>query len=71
LTLVTSGAVIGAAGALAATRAIASELYGVKPSDPWSFCGAVALILIVGCAACWIPARRAMRVDPMVALRYE
>ncbi|MFI5057277.1 MAG: ADOP family duplicated permease [Candidatus Acidiferrales bacterium] len=69
--LVTSGAAIGAAGAFGATRVIASELYGVKPSDPWTFCGAVTLILIVGCLACWIPARRAMRVDPMVALRYE
>jgi putative ABC transport system permease protein len=71
LTLVASGAAIGAAGALGAVRVIASELYGVKASDPWTFCGAIALILIVGCLACWIPARRAMRVDPMVALRYE
>jgi putative ABC transport system permease protein len=71
LTLVAYGAAIGVAGAFGATRVIASELYGVKPSDPWTFCGAVALILIVGCVACWIPARRAMRVDPMVALRYE
>jgi predicted permease len=71
LTLVACGAAIGAAGALAATRVIASELYGVKSSDPWTFSGGVALILIVGCLACWVPARRAMRVDPMVALRYE
>jgi predicted permease len=71
LTLVASGAAIGAAGALGAVRVIASELYGVKASDPWTFCGAIALILIVGCLACWIPAQRAMRVDPMTALRYE
>ncbi len=71
LTLVACGAAIGAAGALGAVRVIASELYGVKSSDPWTFTGSAALILIVGCLACWIPARRAMRVDPMVALRYE
>ena len=71
LTLVICGAVLGAAGALAAVRVIASELYGVKPSDPWTFLAGAALVLLVGCLACWVPARRAMRVDPMVALRYE
>jgi putative ABC transport system permease protein len=71
LTLVASGAAIGAAGALGAVRVIASELYGVKSSDSWTFSAGAALILIVGCLACWIPARRAMRVDPIVALRYE
>jgi predicted permease len=71
LTLVACGAAIGVAGALAAVRVIASELYGVKSSDPWTFSGGAALILIVGCLACWVPARRAMRVDPVVALRYE
>jgi predicted permease len=71
LTLVALGAVIGAVAALGAVRVIASELYGVKSSDPWTFSGGAALILIVGCMACWVPARRAMRVDPLVALRYE
>ena len=71
LTLVACGAAIGVAGALAAVRVIANELYGIKSSDPWTFSGGVALILIVGCLACLVPARRAMRVDPMVALRYE
>ncbi len=71
LTLVALGAVIGSAGALAAGRLIASELYGVTPSDPWTFSGGIALLLAVGCLACWIPARRATHVDPMVALRYE
>jgi predicted permease len=71
LTLVAVGAAIGTAGALGATRVIASELYGVTPTDPWTFSAAIALMLLVGCAACWIPARRATRVDPIVALRYE
>jgi len=71
LTLVACGAVIGAVAALGAVRVIASELYGVKSSDPRTFSGGAALILIVGCLACWTPARRAMRVDPIVALRYE
>jgi len=71
LTLVALGAALGAAGALGATRVIASELYGVTATDPSTFSGAIALMLIVGCCACWFPARRAMRVDPVVALRYE
>jgi putative ABC transport system permease protein len=71
LTLVACGAVIGAAGALGAVRVIASELYGVKSGDPWTFFGGAALILIVGCLACWVPARRATQIDPIVALRYE
>jgi putative ABC transport system permease protein len=71
LTLVACGTVIGVAGALAAVRLVASELYGVKSTDPWTFLAGAALILMVGCLACWVPARRAMRVDPMVALRYE
>jgi predicted permease len=71
LTLVAWGAAIGTAGALGATRAIASELYGVTPTDPATFAAAIALMLSVGCLACWIPARRAVRVDPLIALRYE
>jgi putative ABC transport system permease protein len=71
LTLVAIGAAVGTAGALGAVRVIASELYGVKPSDPWTYAGGIALILLVGCLACWVPARRAMGVDPMVALRHD
>jgi ABC-type antimicrobial peptide transport system permease subunit len=71
LRLVALGSAIGVLGALAATRVIASELYGVTPSDPWTFAGAVMLILVVGGLACWIPARRATKVDPLEALRYE
>ena len=50
---------IGVAGALVSVRVIASELYGIKPSDPVTFVSAVLAILIVGGLACWIPARRA------------
>jgi predicted permease len=71
LTLVAIGAAIGSAGALGAVRVIASELYGVKPSDPWTYAGGIASILLVGCLACLVPARRAMSVDPMVALRHD
>jgi predicted permease len=71
LRLVALGSAIGVLGALAATRVIASELYRVTPSDPWTFAGAVVLILLVGGLACWIPARRATKVDPLEVLRYE
>jgi ABC-type lipoprotein release transport system permease subunit len=71
LVLIVTGAVIGLAAALAMTRFIAEELYGVKPNDPRTLLMAIVLILLVGGLACWTPARRAMRVDPMVALRYE
>jgi predicted permease len=71
LTLVSLGAVIGTVGALAATRVLASELYGVAPTDPRSFLAVIILMLSIGCIACWFPARRAMQVDPLVALRYE
>jgi predicted permease len=69
--LVALGAGIGAVGAIAATRVIAAELYGVKPGDPWTYISGIALILLVGCAACWLPAYRAMRVDPILALRHD
>lgn len=70
LRLALIGVAIGIAGALALTRFIVSLLYGVTPTDPLTFV-AVSLILIsVALAACFIPARRAAKVDPMVALRY-
>jgi len=62
---------IGLAGAYAATRLITSFLYGVRASD-WPTYGLIAaLLLAVALLACWIPARRAANVDPLVALRHE
>ena len=69
--LVGIGLAIGAAGALALTRVMRSLLFGVSAADPLTFVSVAALLAAVAFAASYIPARRATRVDPMVALRYE
>ncbi len=69
--LIASGIVLGMAGAWALTRLMGGLLYGVRTTDGATFAEAVALLLVVGLSACYLPARRAARVDPMVALRYE
>jgi ABC-type antimicrobial peptide transport system permease subunit len=65
------GMVIGLAGALGLSQFLRKQLYEVKPTDPFIYAGVAVLLLGVALLACWIPARRAARVEPMTALRYE
>jgi putative ABC transport system permease protein len=69
--LVAIGVGVGLAGALGASRLLQSLLFEIRPADPLTFATVCSLLAVVGLAACYLPARRATRVDPLVALRTE
>jgi predicted permease len=71
LKMASLGLAIGLLASLVLTRALSSQLFGVTPADPPTYLAVVILLLCVALIACYLPARRAMKVDPMVALRYE
>jgi putative ABC transport system permease protein len=69
--LLAIGVVIGVSVSLVASRVLASQLWGISPRDPLTMAAVVGVVALAGAAACYLPARRATRVDPMIALRYE
>ena len=69
--LAAAGVIVGLAISAGATRLLGAELYGVTPTDPLTIVGASTILLVVAIAACWLPARAATRVDPLIALRAE
>jgi hypothetical protein len=71
LRLVGAGIVIGAAASVATNRLLVTQLWNTSPADPLTFGIAILALVAVGGLACWIPARRAVRIEPMVALRHE
>jgi len=71
LKLTSLGVAIGAAMAFGVTRLIATFLFGVKPTDPLTYAAVALSLAAIALLACYIPARRAIKVDPLVALRYE
>jgi len=71
LTLILVGTIVGFAASVAMTRLMASQIWGVSATDPWTFAGVAVVILAVGLTACLFPAKKAAQVDPLVSLHYE
>jgi ABC-type antimicrobial peptide transport system permease subunit len=69
--MILAGIVIGAAAALFCTRLMSSMLFGIKPTDPITFVSVAALLSAIALLACYVPAHRAMQVDPIEALRHQ
>jgi ABC-type antimicrobial peptide transport system permease subunit len=69
--LALAGTLIGIAGAAALRRVLATLVFGIGPADPLTYATAAAAMFVVALLACWLPARRASRIDPAVALRSE
>jgi ABC-type antimicrobial peptide transport system permease subunit len=69
--LASAGVLIGLLASLVSTRLMASLLFGVSATDPLTFVGVAVLLFSVALIACYFPTRQAMRVDPLIALRYE
>lgn len=65
------GVVVGVVGAFAATRLMSALLFGISAADPLTYAGVAVALLAVALVACWLPARRAARLDPIAALRRE
>jgi len=71
LALAIAGATVGLVDALIVSHLMAGLLYGVRPTDPLTFTGVTILLIGVALLACYLPARRTLRVDPLIALRHE
>jgi putative ABC transport system permease protein len=71
MAMVFTGTAAGLVASVFLTRTVSSLLYGIESFDAVSFLVIAAILLAVAAVSCWLPARRAMRVDPMIALRYE
>jgi putative ABC transport system permease protein len=65
------GAAVGLAGAMTLTKYLSSEIWEVNAADPWAFAGLTLLLAAIAVLACLVPTRRAVRIDPTIALRYE